>query len=435
MRTWIGTTTVALTLAALISVASASDWPRFSGPKDNGISDEKGLIDTFGEDGPEVLWSREMNPGFGGSAIFDGKLYVMDRIGNSNEEGTDVVYCLDLATGKEVWEKRYDAPGRFDHTGTRSTPAVDKDVVITVGPMGDVRCWDREKQTLLWQADLLADWNDGKKAGRPTWAVAQSALIVGDKVFLAPQNGKVGVVAYEKKTGKIIWESKPIGSMAYASPRKVTLGGVEQIMMHTNDRTVGIDIKDGSVLWTYDGWKCRIPVATPTDLGDGRFFITGAYKAGCAMIQVKKDGDKWTVEQLYSDQGTGDAKPNIHSWMQDVIYFEGHLYVNSSTSGQGLACLTPEGKVLWASQQQFDSGGPLLIADGKVFIVHGQSGELFIAKASPEGYKELAKAKVLEGKGAQVWAPLSLSDGKLIVRDKYTLKCLNVKAKQMLSAR
>jgi len=421
-RTWIGTITVVLALVS-VSGASAGDWPRFLGPDDNGMSAETGLIDTFDEKGPEVLWQREMQAGFGGSAVVDGKIYVMDRIGDA----ADVVLCLDLATGEELWKEQYDAPGRFDHTGARSTPTVDKDVIVTVGPMGDVRCWDRETKAVLWKADLLADWNDGQKTGRPAWAVAQSALIVGDLVILAPQNEKVGVVAYEKKTGEKVWESKPVGRMAYPSPRKVTIDGVEQILMHTHDLTAGIALKDGSLLWTYEGWKCRIPCATPTDLGDGRFFITGAYRAGCAMIQVKKDGDAWKVEQLFNDQGGGDVKPNIQSWMHDAIYFQGHLYANSSTSGLGLVCMTPEGKVVWSSKQQFDSGGPLLIADGKVFILHGKDGTLFLAKASTAGYEELAKAKVLDGKNEQVWGTMSLSDGKLLVRDKYTLKCLNVK--------
>ena len=429
--TWMGMGTVVLALTVLISVASAENWPRYLGPSDNGISSETGLIDTFGESGPEVLWSRPMQAGFGGSAVFEGKIYVMDRIGDT----TDVVLCLDLASGDEVWKEQYDAPGRFQHTGARSTPAVDKDVVITVGPLGDVRCWDREKHTVLWKKDLLADWNDGQKTGRPMWAVAQSPLIVGDLVILAPQNNKVGVVAYEKKTGKIVWQSKPVGTMAYPSPRKITVDGVDQIMILANDpdemvRVTGLALKDGSTLWEYkDGWKCKIPCATPTDLGDGRLFITGAYRAGCAMIRVKKDGDAWKVEQLYSDYGSSDVKPDIQSWMHDAIYYQGHLYANSSTNNKGLVCLTPEGKVVWSSKQQFDSGGPLLIVDGKIFILHGDNGTLYLAKATPEGYQELASAKVLDGKDKQVWGTMSLSDGKLLVRDKYTLKCLNVKAK------
>jgi len=448
MRTWIGTIAVVVTLGAWTFGAAADDWPRFSGPKDNGMSAETGIIDTFDEKGPEVLWERKMEPGFGGSAVFGGKIYVMDRVADA----TDVLYCLDLASGKEEWKEQYDAPGKFGHPGARSTPAVDKDVIVTVGPMGDVRCWDREKHTVLWGKDLLADWNEGKKTGMPMWAVAQSALIVGDWVILAPQNGKVGVGAYEKKTGKPVWESKSVGSMAYASPRKVTLDGVDQIVMLALDpgemvRVTGLALKDGATLWEYKGgWKCKIPIATPTDLGDGRFFITAAYSAGCAMFKVKKDGDAWKVEQLYSDfdnsaYGKSEVKPNVQSWMHDAIYFNGHLYANSSTNGLGLVCLTPEGKLVWNSQKErrndapgnFDTGGPLLIVDGKIFILHGVTGELFLAKATTEGYKELAKAKVLDGQGAQVWATMTLSDGKLLVRDKHTLKCLNVKTKRLQS--
>jgi hypothetical protein len=59
--------------------------------------------------------------------------------------------------------------------------------------------------------------------------------------------------------------------------------------------------------------------------------------------------------------------------------------------------------------------------------MHGKTGELFLAEASPDGYRQLAKAKVLDGENGEVWAPMALADGRLIVRDQHKMKCLDVR--------
>jgi hypothetical protein len=56
----------------------------------------------------------------------------------------------------------------------------------------------------------------------------------------------------------------------------------------------------------------------------------------------------------------------------------------------------------------------------------GDSGMLYLIEASSEAFNKLAEAKVVAEKG-QTWAPIALSDGKLIVRDHTVMKCLNLK--------
>ena len=60
-------------------------------------------------------------------------------------------------------------------------------------------------------------------------------------------------------------------------------------------------------------------------------------------------------------------------------------------------------------------------------MLHGGNGTLYLVEANPDGYKELGSAKVLGGE--QVWAPLAISDGKLVIRDQRQFVCLDVKAK------
>jgi hypothetical protein len=66
----------------------------------------------------------------------------------------------------------------------------------------------------------------------------------------------------------------------------------------------------------------------------------------------------------------------------------------------------------------------MIIADGLIFIVDGDSGELVMADASPRQYKELGRTRLLDG--GDLFAPLALSNGNLVLRDTKQMKCVYV---------
>ena len=87
-----------------------------------------------------MLWTTPVGPGFGGPAVNDGKVYLLDR----DEEVGDNLRVFDLASGKELWSFAYGAPGKFMYSGSRTTPTVDGDLVYTSGPLGDLYCHRHE---------------------------------------------------------------------------------------------------------------------------------------------------------------------------------------------------------------------------------------------------------------------------------------------------
>lgn len=408
---------LALVILMLAVRASAGEWPQFLGPDRTGVAQEKNLAASWPEDGPKVLWSFDLQQGFGGSAVVGSEVFFMDRTAEAGSE-QDILYCLDLATGKEKWKVQYDAPGKVNFPGPRCTPSVDEDVVVAVGPMGHMKCIDRKTQKVLWTMNILKDFN----TKMPSWGVAQSPVIYKDMVIFAPQSAEVGVMAVNKKTGKPAWQSQTIGRMSYSSAVIETFQGTTQVVMASGQSIVGIDIADGKILWKYEDWQSKHPIPTVTHIGKGKFFITSGYGAGCAMFQVTKDAD-WSSETLFKNG-------NCQTQMHNALLFEDHLYANSTAGQHGLVCLDLKGEVLWQSKalgKTFDIGGPLLIADGMIYIMDGGSGTLHLLKATPKGYEELAKAQVLKGK--QVWAPMAISNGKLLCRDQKELKCLDVSGK------
>lgn len=413
-----------LLLAIPFSSVWASDWPQFQGPERNGSSPETGLLHMFPENGPKTLWTVSVGPGYGGPAIRDGEVYFLDRV----EEKQDILRCLDLNTGEEKWRCAYDAPGSTGHSGSRTTPTIDADFVYSVGLMGDFLCVDRKTHQPVWHKNLLKDYG----LGTPSWGVSQSPSLYKDWVIAAPQAPNAFVAAYDKKSGDVAWASPGLGGVGYSTPVIATLCGVAQAVMISASedrglsRVAGVSLEDGKVLWSYDGWQCKIPIPYATPIPNDRLFVTGGYKAGSVMLQLAKKEGGFEVSEVFKlDMNTCGSQ--IH---QPLLY-EDHLYVNSNSNERedGMLCLTLDGKVLWRTtdlkgQPTFERGS-LILADKMIIALDGKKGILYFIDPLPEGYKERCKAPVL--RGSKMWSPLALSDGKLIVRSQSEMKCLDLR--------
>jgi outer membrane protein assembly factor BamB len=405
---------ILLTIAGSAALAAGADWPQFMGPNGDGTSAEKGLLRAWPADGPKVLWTFAMGPGYGGAAIRDGKVYVLDRV----DKKKDILRCLDLGTGKEEWTFSYDAPGEVNHDGSRSTPAVTEKFVYTVGPFGQFHCLDRATHQVVWKKNLITDC--GTKP--PRWAIGQSPLLYQSLVVVAPQADQVGIVAFDQATGTETWRSVEIGAMGYCSPMKTTIDQVDQIVIYTPIGVSAVRASDGKVLWKY-AHACKIPIPNVTALGGGKLFVTGAYLSGSAIIQVLQEGGQWTVKELASiNQMGGHCHP--------ALLWQDHLYLlgNINERQDGMVCFDLAGKALWQTRKDpnLDKGGSILTADGLIYVMDGRTGELYIVEPSPQGFKSLGKAKLLGGK--EIWGPLALAEGKLVIRDQSQMKCVDLRA-------
>jgi outer membrane protein assembly factor BamB len=217
----------AMAVVALATAASASDWPWAYGPRHDNTSDQKGLLRSWPEKGPEVLWTVPVGVGFGGPAIADGKVYLLDR----DEAVGDKLRVLDLANGKELWSFAYDAPGTFMFPGSRTTPTVDGEYVYTSGPLGDLYCISTKTRKPVWHKNIWKDFGGGEL---PRWAIVQHPLIYGSLLIVAPQTSQAGVVAYDKLTGEVKWKSAPLsGIPGYVSPSIVKVDGEDHVVMVT----------------------------------------------------------------------------------------------------------------------------------------------------------------------------------------------------------
>ena len=234
--------------------------------------------------------------------------------------------------------------------------------------------------------------------------------------------GRAILVALEKATGKPIWETPNLKAwrMTHASVMPAEIDGVKQYVYCTLKGLLGVRADDGRLAWSFP-WKFNVAVpVSPVAIQGGRVFQTSCYGADTLMVRVTRKEGVFRAEKVFS-MTTDEWNSETHT----PILHQNHLFAVGKKRRGLFTCLDLEGKRVWTSQGHASFGlGSYILADGMFFVLEGKTGTLRLLDANTSGYKELASAQVLSGH--DVWSPLALSDGKLVIRDLARMICLDV---------
>lgn len=395
-------------------------WPRFRGPDFDAISmDDTSLARTWPADGPQVLWSIEVGEGFAGAAIFAGHVYIMDY---DREQQADVVRCLSLEDGKDIWRYAYPMKVKRWHGMSRTVPAVTEKYIVTIGPKCHVTCLDSMTGEFRWMYNLVREFNTKV----PMWYTAQCPLIEDGKAIIAPAGDEILMMAVDCESGDIVWQTPNDDGwvMTHSSIIPMEFGGKRFYIYcggdHVKGGVIGVSAEDGTVLWKTDEWKVRFNVPMPVLVGKDRIFLTAGYgqtESGCTMLRLSETGGEITVTSEFLR-----ATDIFGSIQQTPILYEDRLY-GVRPDGQ-LVCLDLEGNIVWTSSSANKFGsGPYTIVNGLLYLMD-DSGVLTLAQTSSSEYLQLAQAKVLDGH--ESWGPIAVASGRLIVRDTERMICLDV---------
>jgi outer membrane protein assembly factor BamB len=413
------------TLAALIAclaVASlpllAADWPQWRGPDRTDISKETGLLKSWPDKGPKLLWTySDAGTGYSGPAIIGERLYTMGA-----DSDNDLVYALDTNTGKRVWSTKIARRITLNRgDGPRGSPTVDGDRLYAIGSQGELICVDRTKGKKLWSVNLVKDLGGAV----PHWGYTESPLVDGDKVICTPGGRKGAVAALDKTSGAEIWRSKDFTeSAAYSSLVAATVGGVRQYVQMTTGSVVGVAADSGRVLWRYPR-AAKITVPTPIVSGDF-VYTTSGYGVGCDLIKLGRDGDAFKFTEVYSNK-TNKNMVNHHG---GVILVGDYLYGYSESKGWVCQELKT-GKLAWNEKKL--GKGSVTFADGRLYCYSEGDGTVVLIEASPQGWKghgrfTIPKKTKKRPSGSAIWTHPVVSNGRLYLRDHEFIFCYDVKA-------
>ena len=393
---------------------SAADWPQFLGPSRNGVYTGPPLAEAWPAGGPRVVWKKQVGAGFAGPAVAGDRLILFHRVGRE-----EVVESLNARTGAAEWRYAYATTYRDDFgfdEGPRAVPVIVNGRVYTFGAQGVMSAIDLATGKPIWTVDTAKRFEVPKgffgQAGSP---------LVEDGRVLANIGGvdgvkNAGIVALNADTGAVLWTATD-HEASYSSPISATFGGRKLALFFTRQALVFLDPANGRVQFQR-AWRSRsqssVNAASPVVVDD-MVFVSATYETGATVLRVAGS----TLEPLWAND---EALSNHYA---TSVYFEGHLYGFHGRQEFGQALRAVEfktGKVKW-SQEQFKAG-TILLAGNRLVILR-ENGELVLAAASPDAFRPIARAQILQG---VVRAYPALADGYVYARNSAdTLVCLDLR--------
>jgi outer membrane protein assembly factor BamB len=422
----------------LTSVANADDWPQYRGPRRDDISRETGLLPSWPQEGPPLLWTyKHLGIGYSGVAVVGERLY---SIGARGE--TEFLIALDLSAVKdgtvnEAWSASvgplFDFKGNNWSAGPSSTPTVDGDLIFALGGNGDLLCVQASDGKERWRKNLPKDLGAQVNpiGGGPKglgWGFTWSPLVDGEQLICVPGGPQGTVAALDKRTGEVLWRTTGVTDQAaYTSPIPAEIAGVRQYVVLTNQGLLGIAAKDGQVLWNYR----RVPpfrtevVNSPIVQGDFVFTTVGAGQ-GCELLKITRQDDEFTAESIYSNKNMANHHGNVALIGKHVFGF---------SEGKGFVCQDfATGEIAWMERSKIRPCS-LTCADGRIYCFTEDNGTVALLAADASGWSESGRFRLPElattrKPSGRIWTPPVVSGGRLFLRDQELLYCFDIKAKE-----
>jgi outer membrane protein assembly factor BamB len=397
---------------------TAADWPQWRGPQRDGISSETGLLHQWPSEGPKLLWMvKDVGSGYSTPSVTGQYLYLLGNQGLEDE----FVEARDATDGKLIWSKHIGKVGNPDqkpaYSGARSTPTVDGSFLYALGSDGGLVCFDSANGEVKWHKNLRTDFG-----GQPgIWAYAESPLIDGDTLICTPGGAEATLIALNKKSGDVSWKcvTPEADQAAYASALGVPIDGHKQYVQFLQKGLVGVDPKNGQVLWRYTRTAQGSMANIPTPVADGNYIYTATGMVGCGLVKIKENNGTFDAEQVYFSAKLSNA-------IGGTVKINDYLY---GTNSQALQCIDfKTGEIKWSDRSI--GPGSICYADGCLYV-HGENGDVALVEATPEGYREKGRFTPSDppNRGqSKSWTYPVVANGRLYIRDQDHLWCYEVKA-------
>lgn len=381
---------------------------QWRGPERNGVYPEKNLLKFWPETGPEMLWNVDgIGNGYASASVSDGIVYVTGK-----KDSIEYLSAFDKQ-GNQLWQIPYGLACRKTYAETRCTPTIEENYLYLISGRGEVVCIDKQTKNIQWKVEAY-DMFDGAYA---TWEIAESPLIVDNKVIYTPGGNKTTMIALDKNTGETIWQSESLSDLtAYVSPILIERGGKKIIANITRNYLLGVDAENGEILWTFkysEFYKPRLHPEVPfincisPIYSEGKLFITSGYNHTSVMFDISPDGKEisvaWRQKSLDTHHG-------------GVVLVDGFIYgsnwINNS-KGNWVSLNWNTGEVMY--EEEWETKGSIISANGMLFMYEERRGNIALVKADPAGFYLISTFRHEKGNGPN-WAHPVINNGILYIR-------------------
>lgn len=411
------------------------NWPGWRGPQSRGHIEAAELPEVWPEQAPKPSWHFPLGTGWSSPIESGGVVYVTDR-----KDGTERVFALNAETGEEIWQHTNPVDfdphqvGRRHGNGPKSTPVVSEGKVYSLGIAGWLQCLDAASGREIWNVNLPREFGaheplprgrafvngtenvivpigGGEGAPVPLFGYTGS-LVVSSKQLIVPVGGANGgtITSFDKATGKVLWKSLH-ENVSYSSPIVATLAGVTQVVVMTGPRVVGLDVKDGRLLWSFPYQiSYDESIGTPAVAGD-LVLITG-YSRPLTALEISREGDDVEMHERWTSRV-------LSSYVSSVVCDGDYVY--GMNDGGELACLRlTDGSVMWRGGNHGTYCSPIVAGDELLGL--NEFGELLIFSSSPAEYREIAKLELAQ---SDTWTMPAVVGSRIYIRSAAGVSCFD----------
>jgi outer membrane protein assembly factor BamB len=425
---------IALLAFALSSLTgTADDWPRFRGPGGEGVSADASIPATWSPKA-NLAWKTEMpGPGASSPIIIDGKAFVTCYSGygltkdNPGEIENLVrhLVCVDLASGKKLWQKDvkavmpedpYAGIGVTAHGYASHTPVSDGKNIYTFFGKGGVHAFDMDGNE-LWNA------NAGKESDPTKWGSSSSPIVHNNTVIVTASAESQAIIGYDKSTGEEKWrqEAKGLDGM-WGTPSLIKVDDDRtDLVMCVAKELWGLDPETGDMRWFAGATNSRHSYSSLVSDGNRVFAFTGR-DGGSVAVDAGGTGDVSETNTVWVGRDNASFASPVRHGSKLYVVARGILTVVDASTGKRVGQqLRLKGAIKVSGQfGSLDYPSPVVVGD-RLFYLNG-SGQMYVFELGDE-VKQVAVNQVTSDKEV-FWGSPAISDGRMVLRSAKYLYCV-----------
>jgi outer membrane protein assembly factor BamB len=398
---------ILMPLAALMSAAAATDteaWPGWRGPaRDARVADF--IPPEVWPEKLEQVWRVEVGEGYPTALVAGDRIFQHAR-----QAGEEVLWCLDLKSGKPLWRQATavgfePAGGGERHgAGPKSTPTFADGRVFTLSITGLLSAWAAEDGKLLWRRDFKERFD----VAHPHWGTSTSPLVENGRLYVHTGTCEEGALfCIDPATGKDLWV-RDEDAHCYSSPIVETFHGVRQFVEFNHAGLCGIDLESGRLLWKHPFPHRGNNQNTPTPARHGDLLVLGGENRGVFGVRPRLENGKWSVEAVWQHR-------QVSLDMSSLVVSEGLAYGFSHLKMGRIFCLDPAtGTVLWEGEPRAGDNGQFLALPGHVLSLT-DGGMLQVLRHNREACEIVRSYRVADD---GTWTAPALVGDALLIKDR-----------------
>ena len=428
----ISTLATALTCLVFCCVSSdADDWPRFRGPAGSGVA--SGSLPLTWSADANLGWKTELpGPGASSPIIVNGKAFVTcySGYGLSQESPGEIenlyrhLVCIDMKTGKKLWQKDvkaalpedpYSGIGVTAHGYASHTPVSDgKNVYAFFGKSG-VHAFDMSGKK-LWDAEV------GKESDPTKWGSSSSPIVYQDTVIVTASAESQAIIGLDKESGKELWrqEAKGLDGM-WGTPSLVKVDDQRtDLVLCVAKELWGLDPANGKLRWFADATGSQQAYSSLILDGKRVYAFTGR-GGGSIALDVGGKGDISKTHTVWTGSDNASFASPVRHQSKLYVVASGILTVVDAKTGEQVQKVRIKGAQKTGGRfGSLDYASPIVVGE-KMYYLNG-TGQMFVFELGDE-LKQVAINRVTKDKET-FWGTPAVSNNQMILRSSKHLYCV-----------